>query len=65
MPRDGRSIAGPVPGTEGLYVLATHSGVTLAPVLGALLAEEIAVGAPPPMLAGFRPDRFPWGGRRA
>lgn len=58
MPRDGRSIAGPVPGVAGLYVLATHSGVTLAPALGAMLAEEIVEGTVSPLLENFRPDRF-------
>lgn len=63
MPRDGRSIAGPVPGVAGLYMLATHSGVTLAPALGAMLAEEIVEGTVSPLLENFRLDRFTW--RRA
>ena len=61
MPHDGRSIVGPVPGVDGLYVLATHSGVTLAPAIGAMLAEEIVGGTASPLLEGFRPDRFAWG----
>ncbi|MEV3924498.1 NAD(P)/FAD-dependent oxidoreductase [Actinomadura coerulea] len=40
----------------GLYTAATHSGITLAPHLAALIAQEIA-GSPSPALALYRPDR--------
>jgi glycine/D-amino acid oxidase-like deaminating enzyme len=39
-------------------VAVSHSGVTLAPVLGRLVAKEVADGAPDGLLAPFRPDRF-------
>jgi glycine/D-amino acid oxidase-like deaminating enzyme len=58
IPADEHTIAGPVPGTPGLWAAVTHSGVTLGPLLGRLLAQEIAGGAPSPLLAKFRPDRF-------
>jgi glycine/D-amino acid oxidase-like deaminating enzyme len=58
-PEDGRSIAGALPGADGLYLVATHSGITLAPVLGALMAEYLATGACPAQLAPFALDRFP------
>ena len=58
VPVDDRTIAGPVPAAPGLYVIATHSGVTLGPVLGRLAAEEITSGRTPPELAPFRFDRF-------
>jgi len=58
MPRDGRTIAGPLPGVPGCYVVATHSGITLAPLLGELIAEEIVTGQVADILAPFRPDRF-------
>jgi glycine/D-amino acid oxidase-like deaminating enzyme len=58
-PEDGHSIAGGLPGAEGLYVIATHSGITLAPVLGRLMAQFIASDNAPPMLAPFGIDRFP------
>jgi glycine/D-amino acid oxidase-like deaminating enzyme len=61
MPEDGRTIAGPLPGVPGCYVIATHSGITLAPLLGELIAEEIDGGEMPSMLAPFRPDRFDGG----
>ena len=58
VPVDDRTIAGPVAGAPGLYVVATHSGVTLGPVLGRLAAEELTTGRMPPALAPFRFDRF-------
>ena len=38
--------------------LQEHSGITLGPLLGRLLADEIVRDAPSPALAPFRPDRF-------
>jgi glycine/D-amino acid oxidase-like deaminating enzyme len=58
MPRDGRTIAGPLPGVPDCYVIATHSGITLAPLLGELIADEIVAGEVSTMLEPFRPDRF-------
>jgi D-hydroxyproline dehydrogenase subunit beta len=58
MPADGPSVCGWAPGVEGLYLAVTHSGVTLAPVLGELAAREVAGGTDEPMLRPFRPDRF-------
>jgi glycine/D-amino acid oxidase-like deaminating enzyme len=42
----------------GVYLCVTHSGITLAPVLGELVAAEILAGAEERLLAAFRPDRF-------
>jgi len=58
MPLDGEPVVGPVPGVGGLHLAVTHSGVTLAPVLGRLLAEELASGVRAPDLRGCRPERF-------
>jgi glycine/D-amino acid oxidase-like deaminating enzyme len=58
MPADRLPIVGPVPGLDGLYLAVTHSGVTLAPVLGRLIADEIATGDQAWLLAPFRPARF-------
>lgn len=58
VPADDRTIIGPVGAAPGLYVIATHSGVTLGPWLGQLAAEEITSGAMPHELAPFRFDRF-------
>lgn len=58
VPTDDRTIVGPVPGVPGLFVIATHSGVTLGPWIGRLAAEEITSGRMPDQLAPFRFDRF-------
>jgi glycine/D-amino acid oxidase-like deaminating enzyme len=58
MPSDGHTIAGLLPGFANAWVLATHSGVTLGPLLGRLAAAEIAGGAESAELAPFRPTRF-------
>lgn len=58
MPGDGQTIAGRIPGLTNAWVLATHSGVTLGPLLGRLIAGEIVGGAPSAVLAPFRPERF-------
>ena len=58
VPADDRTIVGPVTGVPGLYVIATHSGVTLGPYLGRLAAEELTTGRMPGQLAPFRFDRF-------
>jgi glycine/D-amino acid oxidase-like deaminating enzyme len=58
IPCDGLPVLGAVPGIDGLHVAFTHSGATLCLVVGELLAQEIVGGAPSPLLATFRPDRF-------
>lgn len=60
MPADGHSIVGLLPGCDNLFIAVTHSGITLAPVLGSLLADEIAADKVSPLLERFRPDRFAW-----
>lgn len=54
-PADGRPAIGPL-GPAGLYVISTHSGMTLAPVIAEMVTAEIA-GQPDPRLAPYRPDR--------
>jgi glycine/D-amino acid oxidase-like deaminating enzyme len=54
---DGQPAVGFVPGIENAYVLVSHSGVTLAPVLGRLVAAEL-LGATEPLLDPYRPARF-------
>ncbi|AGP52345.1 hypothetical protein M271_03575 [Streptomyces rapamycinicus NRRL 5491] len=57
MPGDGFTVAGfPATGVP-FYVVATHSGITLAPLLGRLVAEELH-GDESPLLKDFRPGRF-------
>lgn len=58
MPADGLSAVGSVAGIPGYYLVFTHSGVTLGPILGKLVAEEVLTDQPRPELAPFRPDRL-------
>lgn len=58
IPSDGYTVAGRLPGWENAYVAVTHSGITMGPLLGRLLAEEITAGQRDPLLAPFRPERF-------
>ena len=58
MPADRLPIVGPLPWLDSLYLAVSHSGVTLAPVLGRLVAKEVADQAPDGLLAPFRPGRF-------
>ncbi len=58
IPADGFPVVGPVPGVEGLYTVATHSGVTMGPLLGRLAATEIMTGEVDDMLAPYRVERL-------
>jgi glycine/D-amino acid oxidase-like deaminating enzyme len=59
IPADGFPSVGAVPSVPGYYEAVSHSGITLGPVLGRLLASEILSGDRDQMLADFRPERFP------
>ena len=58
MPADGLPIIGPLPNHAGVYVAVMHSAVTLAPVVGRLVAVELVHGLQAEELKGLRPDRF-------
>ncbi len=58
MPADGRSIVGWLPGIGGLYVVVTHSGVTLGAHLAQLVTAELVSGTAAAEIAPYRPDRF-------
>ena len=58
MPADGHPIVGWLPGSGGLYVAVTHSGVTLAAHLAQLITTELLSGRPVAELAPYRPGRF-------
>jgi glycine/D-amino acid oxidase-like deaminating enzyme len=58
MPADGGPIVGPVAEVPGLYLAVMHSAVTLAPVVGNLVARELVDGIVESALAGCRLDRF-------
>lgn len=57
-PAGGRPSIGEIPDLPGYYELSAHSGVTLAPLLGRLVAEEILTDTREPILESFRPA---WG----
>jgi glycine/D-amino acid oxidase-like deaminating enzyme len=63
VPGDGEPVLGALAEVRGYHVAFTHSGATLALVVGELLADEVVTGEPSPLLAAFRPTRFR-GGRR-
>jgi glycine/D-amino acid oxidase-like deaminating enzyme len=58
MPKDGFPCVGAVSAIPGYYEVVTHSGITLGPLLGRLLAREVLSGELDPLLAPFSPDRF-------
>lgn len=58
LPADGNTIAGYVSSDSRVYCVVTHSGITLAPLLGRLATSEIVSDATEDLLAPFRPDRF-------
>ncbi|CAN5403556.1 FAD-binding oxidoreductase [soil metagenome] len=58
MPADGVSSVGLLPSIPGYGEIVTHSGVTLGPLLGRLVAQEIAGTIPDPILNAFHPERF-------
>jgi D-hydroxyproline dehydrogenase subunit beta len=58
LPTDGQSIVGRLPGTPGVYVAVTHSGVTLAAHLSRLITEDLTTGTPPAPLVPYTPARF-------
>lgn len=58
IPGDEHSVVGFAPGVDGLYLIVTHSAVTLGALLGRLASYEILGDAPDPRLAPFRPERL-------
>ena len=56
MPKDGLPIVGYR--ETNLYVVVSHSGITLGPLLGALAAGEILEDMSCDVLSAYRPDRF-------
>jgi glycine/D-amino acid oxidase-like deaminating enzyme len=56
MPKDGWPAVGYL--EDGLYVAVTHSGVTLAPIIGASVAAELSRGISLDLLRPYRPARL-------
>jgi len=57
MPLDGYPVLGASPARPDVYLAVMHSGVTLAPVVGALAAQEILGDMVMDVLKDFRPAR--------
>ncbi|MER6985013.1 FAD-binding oxidoreductase, partial [Streptomyces carpinensis] len=58
LPADGLTVAGFLGDNARIYTVATHSGITLGPLLGRLAAQELLTGDPEDLLADFRPERL-------
>lgn len=58
VPGDGEPVLGRLGDIAGLYVAFTHSGATLALIIGELLAYEIITGDHHPLLMPFRVSRL-------
>ena len=58
IPADGYPSTGRIDPADGYVEAVTHSGVTLGPLLGRLIATEILTGDIDPLLAPFRASRF-------
>lgn len=57
LPLDGHPVLGRSPHLPDVSLAVMHSGVSLAPVVGQLISQEIASGERLPELADWRPDR--------
>jgi glycine/D-amino acid oxidase-like deaminating enzyme len=60
MSPDARPLIGPVPGVEGLHLVAGFSGMgfKISPAVGVVMAE-LLTGAPTSVdISSFRPSRF-------
>ena len=57
VPEDGLPVVGSA-GPDGLYIATMHSGVTLAAIIGELVARELTNGGKAELLTPYRPERF-------
>jgi glycine/D-amino acid oxidase-like deaminating enzyme len=58
IPADGFPSAGALEDIPGYYEAISHSGITLAAIIGQLLAEEIVDGEISPLIRPYRPGRL-------
>lgn len=58
IPGDGLPLVGCAEAIAGLYIAVTHSGVTLAPSIGHMVAEEVMADRRDPLLASFGLERL-------
>lgn len=57
LPLDGHPVLGASTQQKDVHIAITHSGVTLAPIIGALTAHEVLKGERIKRLNPYRPDR--------
>ena len=57
LPIDGHPVIGTPGVSPASYLAIMHSGITLAPVVGQLVAQELLTRTPSPHLSNYRPDR--------
>lgn len=57
LPIDGHPVIGASPSRPDVHIAVMHSGVTLAPIVGKLTAQELLTDALDDRLAPYRPDR--------
>lgn len=57
LPLDGHPVIGAAPTRPDVHVAVMHSGVSLAPIAGALTAHEVLTGESIKRLSPYRPDR--------
>jgi glycine/D-amino acid oxidase-like deaminating enzyme len=58
IPLDELPVVGALTNLQDVHVAVTHSGVTLAPIVGRLTATEVLQGSRAEMFAPYRPERF-------
>lgn len=58
VPQDGYPAVGMPQALPGLYIATTHSGITLAPLIGRLVKEELVDARRSTLLNPYHPDRF-------
>lgn len=57
LPLDGHPVIGQSPARDDAYIAVSHSGVSLAPIIGRLVAQEVIGGGDAELLANYRPSR--------
>ena len=58
IPKDGFPVLGRITGISGLYVAVMHSGITLAPVIGRCIADEILIDQRDDLIEPYGLQRF-------
>ena len=57
LPLDGHPVLGTPNASPASYLAIMHSGISLAPIVGQLAAQELLTRTPSPHLDHYRPDR--------